>query len=132
MNKTEPTFWARIYASGPISIAEQVCREECLRDGLCVTIEPTKFIYTGGEEAGYVVGLINYPRFPATPEQIAERAKALAMLLLERSCQHSILVMTPTGTAWYSLREATAEPQLTTAQRAPSAEGQTENKSGGG
>lgn len=99
-----PTFWARIHLAGDIDVAKQVCREECFRDGLCVTIEPSEYIYTGGRGTGYVVGLINYPRFPATPESITERAKALAIALMERGCQHSCLVMTPNATEWMTRR----------------------------
>jgi hypothetical protein len=105
MTKTESTFWARIYMSGPIEIAKQVCREACLEAGLCVTIEPTLFIYTGGEEQGFVVGLINYPRFPAEPASIVTRATDLAHRLLDRTCQHSTLVMTPNGTIWITKQE---------------------------
>jgi ferredoxin len=54
--KTEETYTVRLYLSGPVEVAKQVLREECMREGLCVTIEPTTYIYTGGEEAGYVVG----------------------------------------------------------------------------
>ena len=103
--KTEETWVVKIYLSGPISVAEQVCREECLRKGLCVTIEPTLYIYTGGEERGFVVGLLNYPRFPTSPEDIAERAEDLAIKLLDRTCQHSALIVTPKMTKWITVRE---------------------------
>lgn len=103
--KTEPTHWARIYMSGPIETAKDVCREACMAKGLCVTIEPTLFIYTGGEEAGYVVGLINYPRFPSEPDLITERAEQLARVLMHRTYQHSALVMTPQKTTWMTTRE---------------------------
>lgn len=73
--------------------------------GLCVTIEPTDFIYTGGEEAGYVVGLINYPRFPDTPGGINARAEELMQKLLEGTHQHSALLMTPDETVWITRRE---------------------------
>ena len=66
--KDTPTHRIEIYASGPIEVAKQVCRETCLSEGLCVTIEPTHFIYTGGEETGFKIGLINYPRFPTSKE----------------------------------------------------------------
>ena len=105
LTKTGNTWWARIYISGPIAVAEQVCREECLREGLCVTVEPTHFIYTGGEEAGVVVGLINYPRFPADAQGITDRANDLAAKLLARMCQYSTLVMTPDETTWITKRE---------------------------
>ncbi len=102
---TVDTFWARIYMSGSIEVAKQVCREYCLEVGLCVTIEPTTFIYTGGEEAGFVVGLINYPRFPASEFQIEQRATHLMERLLEVTCQHSALLMMPGNTCWITKRE---------------------------
>lgn len=105
IEKNVATFWVKIYASGPIDEAEQIIRKDCLREGLCVTIEPTKFIYTGGEEFGYVVGLINYPRFPSSPEDITTRALNLASLLLEETYQHSVLIMTPIETVWITKRE---------------------------
>lgn len=101
-----PTHWVRLYLSGPIDVAKQICRAECLREGLCVTIEPTTFIYTGGEETGYVVGLVNYPRFPSTVEVLNARARDLAVKLLEGTYQHSVLMMTPTDTEWLTKRAA--------------------------
>lgn len=102
--KTEPSYWVRIYLSGPIEIAKQVIREECLRKGLCVTIEPTTFIYTGGEEAGYVVGLLNYPRFPSPAVELDERAADLMQKLLVATHQHSALMTTPNNSTWISRR----------------------------
>lgn len=101
----QPTFAVRIYLSGPIEIAKQIIREDCLREGLCVTVEQTQFIYTGGEEAGYVVGLINYPRFPSTPEMLRARARHLAELLLAGTFQHSALLMDAIQTEWLTVRE---------------------------
>ena len=102
---TEDTYWARIYLSGPLEAIEQACRSHCLTEGLCVTVAPTRFIYTGGEETGAVVGLINYPRFPSSPEEIALKAKDLAEVLLSATCHHSALIMTPERTEWITLRE---------------------------
>lgn len=101
---SEPTFWVKIHLAGDIEIAKQVCREECYREGLCVTVEACEYIYTGGQETGYVIGLINYPRFPKTPEQIVARAKGLAVTLMEKSFQHSALIMTPISTEWLTRR----------------------------
>lgn len=75
-----------------------------MREGLCVTVQPCDYIFTGGEEAGYCIGLINYPRFPSNAEAITARAKSLAALLMERTCQWSALVITPTTTEWLSRR----------------------------
>lgn len=102
---TEPTIQIRIYLSGPLSVIEQTCRRECLDEGLCVTVEPTRFIYTGGEETGAVVGLVNYPRFPTTMNDLKTRAKRLASRLLEDTAQHSILVISPDVTEWITKRE---------------------------
>lgn len=99
------THVIKIYMSGPVEVAKQVIREECLTAGLCVTIEPTCFIYTGGEENGFVVGLLNYPRFPSTPEQLLARARILAIKLLDQTFQHSALIVTPTMSEWYTMRE---------------------------
>ncbi len=103
--RTEPTHTIRLYLSGPIEVAKQVIREHVHADPQCVTIEPTTFIYTGGEEQGYVVGLLNYPRFPATPNEINTYAGDLAKLLLERTHQHSALIVTPTETTWITTRD---------------------------
>jgi hypothetical protein len=97
---TAKTYWVKIYQSGSIEVASQVIRRECLPGGLCVTIEPTKFIFLGGEEMGFVVGLINYPRFPETPEKILERARDLAIKILDETFQVSTLLMTPDETIW--------------------------------
>ncbi len=72
--------------------------------GLCVTVEPIEFIYTGGAEAGVRVGLINYPRFPAEVAEIMAKAEALALLLIERLFQHSASVVGPELTVWLSRR----------------------------
>ena len=95
---TLPTYQIKIYLSGSIEVAKQVIREHLLERPLCVTIEPTTYIYTGGEEAGYVVGLLNYPRFPTAPNELAVRASILAELLLERTFQRSALIVSPETT----------------------------------
>ena len=104
----EPTFWANIYIAGDIEVAEQFCREECMNHGLCVTIEPTEYIYTGGQETGMRIGLINYPRFPSEPRRIIERAQILAEGLLVKLCQKSALIMTPVDTIWLDTGKKTS------------------------
>lgn len=102
---TEPTYQIRLYLSGPIEVAKQVIREHVLAHPQCVTVEPTTFLYTGGEEQGYVVGLLNYPRFPSTQEDLCEYAMTLARLLLDRTFQHSALVVGSGSTVWITKRE---------------------------
>ena len=91
--------------AGDFAQAKQVCREYCYSVGLCVTIEPVDYIYTGGEESGFRIGLINYPRFPSTEESLSDRASSLADILLTRLCQHSYSIVGPRETVWFSRRE---------------------------
>lgn len=93
-----------IFMAGDLIQAKQVCREYCFAVGLCVTIEPTTYIYTGGEETGFRIGLINYPRFPATESDIRQRADELADLLMKGLCQHSYSIVGPRETEWFSRR----------------------------
>jgi len=103
---TTPTHVVRIYLSGPLEVIEMECRRFCLEVGLCVTVEPTRFIYTGGEETGAVVGLLNYPRFPKAPAEIDNTARELAVRLLEATAQHSVLIVEPGESIWITKRES--------------------------
>jgi hypothetical protein len=102
--KKEPTTRFDIFIAGDLAQAKQACREYCFAVGLCVTVEPVTYIYTGGEEEGVRVGLINYPRFPADKATIRAKAKELADKLLERLCQHSYSIVGPDETEWFSRR----------------------------
>lgn len=103
--KRENTFRADIFLAGDIDVIRQTCREYCYRVGLCVSVSACDFIYTGGEEAGARVGLVNYPRFPTTPDELVEKARTLAVDLMRRACQHSALVVTDDETIWISVRD---------------------------
>lgn len=103
--KVTETFTATIYLSGSIAVIKQVCREYCFKIGLCVTVNECLFIYTGGEEFGVEIGLINYPRFPDTKENITEKALELAHRCREAAHQHSFLIITPEKTLWDSNRK---------------------------
>ncbi len=79
MTRTEaPSYPNSIFIAGRLWRADQVCRQYCDETGFCVTTTRTLYIYTNGQEPGVIVGLINYPRFPNTPEQLWERAETLA------------------------------------------------------
>lgn len=106
MSATCPTIRFEIFIAGDLAQAKQICRQFCFDVGLCVTVEPVAYIYTGGEEAGVRVGLINYPRFPATQAEIAEKAHKLADALTHGLCQHSYSVVGPEQTVWFSRRPA--------------------------
>lgn len=104
VTKTESTFTAQIYVAGPIEKAKDICAEYCLAAGLCVTVTPTEFIYTGGREQGVVVGLVNYPKFPVTPEDLRSQAELLAKTLVAGLHQQSALIVMPDKTVWFTSR----------------------------
>ena len=96
------TFTAKIYLAGDIREIEQACREFCMSEGLCVTVNPTWFVYTGGQEGGAEIGLINHGKFPATPQEIRNTAIRLAKVLIERANQWTATVVMPDKTLWLS------------------------------
>jgi hypothetical protein len=106
ITKAIKTFTATIYMAGDIDVAKQVCREACRMKGLCVTVTPTDYIYTGGQEAGFAIGLVNYPKFPVPERDLVGRATALAEFIRDRCCQDSYMIVTPSETLWFTTRSA--------------------------
>lgn len=101
-----PTFVVEIFVSGSKDIIELECARYCREVGLCVSIESTRFIYTGGIESGCVVRLLNYPRFPhSNRSDIEDQAISLASRLIDATCQDSALVVGPVTTHWLTRRE---------------------------
>lgn len=70
-----------IFIAGDYARAIHICEKFCLR-GFCVTCEPTKYIYTMGQEEGVRVGIINYARFPKAVDELESSAFELANSLL--------------------------------------------------
>lgn len=93
-----------IFIAGDAKLAAMICREFCDAEGLCVTVTPTTYVYTGGQEDGVIVGLINYPRFPKTPGAIYATANELAERLCQMLGQQSFTVQTPDAAFWTSYR----------------------------
>src|ERR1700733_2367990 len=73
--------------------ARRVCQDYVDKVGLCVSFTPTEYIYTQGSEPGVIVGLINYPRFPAAPDEIKSKALELAGLLMTALNQYMLSVV---------------------------------------
>lgn len=86
----------------PLDALRGVCQQYVDRIGLCVSFTPTEFIYTDGSEPGAIVGLINYPRFPANPIEIRDDALALANDLLVAAQQLRVSVVLPDETVMLS------------------------------
>lgn len=99
----DPTFRVDIFIAGDRRAATEACREFCL-EGLCVSITEADFVFTGGMESGVRVGLINYPRFPATRTQLQETGQRLGRFLIERLHQSSCTVVSDLDTVFLSRR----------------------------
>ncbi|MXN46105.1 hypothetical protein GR138_12980 [Shinella kummerowiae] len=99
-----PSFNVDIHMAGDIAAVAHVLQQEAARKGMCVTLTPQTFIYSGGREDGFRVGLINYPRFPKTPDDIVVEARVLADWLRAYLGQVSYSITTPTETIWMSVR----------------------------
>lgn len=106
--KTAPSFNVEIHMAGDINAAGLLIQKYAIEVGMCVTLSPQSFIYTGGREEGFRVGFINYPRFPSDPDDITAKAHALAAMLMFELGQHSYSIVTPVETIWVSRREDAA------------------------
>jgi hypothetical protein len=95
----------QIFIAGDYELAKTIARQFCDQMGCCVTVTPTSYVYTGGEESGVIVGFINYPRFPKTPAEINLYAYLLAERLLQGLDQQSYSIQNPDETKWISYRE---------------------------
>lgn len=78
-----------------IEEVEGICQRWVNKGKHCVTVTPTKFIYTGGNEPGVIIGFIKYPRFPKPNWEIEQRALELAEILLTTFTQCRVTVTTP-------------------------------------
>lgn len=106
--KIAPSFSVAIFVAGDIDVARRICRRHTMEVGLCVTVMPTEFIYTGGAETGVCIGLVNYPRFPKPASEIKEQANKLAVELRDELFQHTVLVVDQHETTWFTRREQQA------------------------
>lgn len=70
--------------------------------GLCVSLTPTRFIYKGGAEPGFAVGLIQYPRFPKPVSEIQDTAIELAEMLRKLCQQERCSIVMPDYTVMLS------------------------------
>jgi hypothetical protein len=76
-----------------IQDAEDICQDFCNEVGLGLTLKENEFIYKNGYEAGVEIGLINYPRFPKSNQDILLLSLELASILKERFNQHRVSVV---------------------------------------
>jgi hypothetical protein len=100
--KTVETVTATIYSGlregydGIVHVIEDaatICRKYVDVAGLCVSITPTEFAYTNGSETGVAIGLINYPRFPSSDDDVRRHATNLALRLMDGLKQNRISIV---------------------------------------
>lgn len=109
MKRTEVlSYPVSIFIAGDPYAATEYCQAHCDRIGLCVTVTFTEYVYTGGSESGVIVGLINYPRFPAEPREIWFKAETLARELRDALKQESFTIQAADKTVWFSWRSEDA------------------------
>ena len=101
--KQAKTHVIKIYIAGDRQLAKQVLQEYVMC-GACVSISDEEYIYTMGNEAGIVVNLINYPRFPKYEYQLLHQATELAELLIEKLHQGSCTVVDYNGDSYFISR----------------------------
>jgi len=80
--------------------AHKIAQEYCNKIGLCVTVTPTRFVYTQsiatpqGFDDGCFVELIAYPRFPSSKYDIVKDAIALTKIFITEFNQNRISIIT--------------------------------------
>lgn len=112
--KIVDTFQATIYVGfkehydgleHTLDEVEKICQDFCDKVGLCVTITPTRYIYTEGNENGCIVGLINYPRFPSSNGKIFNKAISLAEILMKEFNQYKVTIVSSSKTIMLEAEE---------------------------
>jgi hypothetical protein len=99
------SWWVWIYVAGDLNTSEMICRKECFEIGLCVTVQPIRYIFTGGTEDGVQVGLINYGRFPDNKDSILKKAVDLGRKIAEANHQWSYSVIAPSESLYFTRRK---------------------------
>lgn len=102
--KFTPTFNVDIHMAGDMREAANIIQCYAIDVGMCVSLTAQTFVYTGGREEGFKATFINYPRFPARPDDILEKARGLADHLMVRLGQQSYSIVTPDTSFWISRR----------------------------
>lgn len=100
-----PSWWAFIYIGGDLQVTEMTCRNSCFPHGLCVTVEPVKYIFAGGTEDGTRIGMIQYPPFPESESDLLNKAIAVGKAVAEANYQWSFTIVTPTTNVFLSRRK---------------------------
>lgn len=80
-----------IYVAGDFERASSILQDYAL-DGACFSLSRTRYVYTGGFEEGVIVGLINYPPYACSRDDLFYKALDVAELLIKGLAQGSASV----------------------------------------
>jgi len=88
----------------------QLCQQFVNFQKTCITLTNTNFIYVNGNEPGFFIGLINYPRFPKSDVEVYLQAETLAYHLMDKLDQERCSIITPTDIYLYENPKYRDEP----------------------
>lgn len=94
------SYCVKIYIAGCYSIIKQACHDFVKEQPLCINLKRVEYIYTGGEESGVVIEIINYARFPKTEAEINNTALSLGNFIKDKANQKSFSIVTPTKSTY--------------------------------
>jgi|AGFS01.1.fsa_nt_gi hypothetical protein len=101
LKNTVPTFYANLHIAGNFDVCQQECNRITYEFGFCFQVSKVEYIYTGGQESGMLIRVINYPRFPRDPEEITKLCTQFGFRLAEKLCQKSFTLETSTDTMYF-------------------------------
>ena len=104
VEKREPTTVIDIHICGDGYSLNKALSDYC-KIGFCISVIPCGYIYTEGAESGWLVRIINYPRFPKSRNDLKIEAINLADLLLFELGQESCSVICPDETIYIQVKE---------------------------
>lgn len=102
--QTAKAYSVRIFICGDYQAAKKAMQKYVDEHPLCVTVTPTCYVFTGGQEDGVIVELINYVRFDSPHILIWDRARDVGEYLKIMLNQQSYTVQDHETTYWVSHR----------------------------
>ena len=94
-----------IYIAGEYSLAKHELVKICSSMGACFGIQPMEYIYSGGQELGLAITLINYARFSKEKTALDEFSFEVAKSLMIAMGQGSCSVITPNNSFFLTRRK---------------------------
>jgi len=100
--KVVDTFTATIYVGAKehhanivhtYEEAKEILQEYCDVNPRCFTLKQVEYIYTDGNEIGFEIGMINYPRFPDDRHHIICIAMKVAEIFKEKFKQYKVTIV---------------------------------------